>query len=106
MRILFDQGTPAPLRHELIGHEVATSFELGWSDLVNGELLGRAASEFDLFITTDQNLQYQQNLTARTIAILVLSTTSWPRIKKHVQLVISAVNSIRSDEYRELAIPE
>jgi hypothetical protein len=64
MKILFDQGTPAPLRHELVGHEVVTSFELGWSDLVNGELLAPAAGQFDLFITTDQNLQYQQNLTA------------------------------------------
>lgn len=62
MRILFDQGTPAPLRAHLIGHIVETTFELGWSNLQNGELLAMAENSFDLFITTDQQLNFQQNL--------------------------------------------
>jgi hypothetical protein len=54
MRILFDQGTPVPLRDHLIGHTVETAFELGWSTLENGELLAAAEHSFDLLITTDQ----------------------------------------------------
>ena len=102
MRIVFDQGTPAPLRRALAGHAVATAFELGWSDLANGDLLQQAEAQFDLLITTDQNLRYQQNLAGRRIAILVLPTTSWPEISQHEAEVLSAVNTIRNGEYREL----
>ena len=80
MRVLFDQGTPAPLRRALAPREVSTAFELGWSNLENGDLLRAAEGRFDVFITTDQNLRYQQNLTARQLAILVLPTTNWPEI--------------------------
>jgi hypothetical protein len=68
MRILFDQGTPVPLRNVLIGHEVGTAFEMGWSELDNGELLAAAEASFDAFITTDQSLRYQQNLPSRRSA--------------------------------------
>ena len=60
MRILFDQGTPVPLRRYLSGHTVSTAYEMGWSDLANGDLLAKAESQFDLMMTTDQNLRYQQ----------------------------------------------
>ena len=82
MRILFDQGTPAPFRDHLPGHSVETAYELGWSALRNGELLAKAEAAFDLLITTDRNLRHQQNLAERRIAILVLPTTSWPRLQK------------------------
>lgn len=62
MRILFDQGTPVPLRHSLTKHSVATAFEMGWSQLENGELLAMTEGKFDVLVTTDQNLRYQQNL--------------------------------------------
>jgi hypothetical protein len=62
MRILFDQGTPVPLRHSLTPHEVATALEMGWSNIENGELLAAAEEQFDALVTTDQNLRYQQNL--------------------------------------------
>jgi len=79
MRVLFDQGTPAPLRHLLPGHVVSTAYELGWSTRKNGELLAAAEGQaFEVLVTTDTNLKYQQNLAARRIAIVVLSTTSWP----------------------------
>jgi len=55
MRVLFDQGTPAPLRHALALHEVSTAFELGWSNLENGDLLQEAEGRFEVFVTTDQN---------------------------------------------------
>jgi hypothetical protein len=75
MRILFDQGTPVPLRRDLSAHQVSTALEMGWEKLNNGELLRVAEAHFDVLITTDQNLRYQQNLAGRHLAILVLPTT-------------------------------
>jgi predicted nuclease of predicted toxin-antitoxin system len=101
MKILFDHGTPAPLRHALAGHSVSTAYEKGWADLDNGNLLESAGKEFDILITTDQNLRYQQNLTGQRLAILVLPTTSWPKIQSNVQLVLDAVNALRPGEFSE-----
>jgi len=81
MRILFDQGVPAPLRHACTGHTVSTAYEMGWAQLNNGELPNAAEASFDALITTDQNLRYQQELTGRLLAILVLPTTSWPKVQ-------------------------
>jgi len=88
MRILFDQGTPVPLRRCLSGHVVATTYELGWSTVANGDLIRLAEQEgYELLITTDTNLRYQQNLKKRNLAILELSTTSWPRIRQVTERV-------------------
>ncbi len=85
MKILFDQGTPVPLRRHSHPHDVDTAAELGWSELQNGELLSSAEDRgYALMVTTDQNLQYQQNLADRSIGIVVLKTTSWPRIRAKV----------------------
>jgi hypothetical protein len=102
MRILFDQGTPLPLRRILSDHNVVTAYELGWTELDNGALLKAAEAEFDALITTDQNLRYQQNLTGRRLAILVLPTTSWPRIQAHADEVAAAVNALRPGDFVEL----
>ena len=102
MRVLFDQGTPAPLRRALAPHEVSTAFELGWSNFENGDLLRAAEGRFEVFVTTDQNLRYQQNLAGRQLAILVLPTTNWLEIQRHQDEVAAAVNSLRPGEYREL----
>jgi hypothetical protein len=106
VRILFDQGTPVPLRQFLSQHEVATAYELGWSTLKNGELL-RAAEKagFVVLVTTDMNLKYQQNLAGRHIAIVVLSATSWPRIKAAVEEIAAAITQSTSGSYTELHIP-
>ena len=106
MRILFDQGTPTPLRQVLPEHEVTTAYECGWSTLKNGELLHAAENEgFAVLVTTDSNLKYQQNLTNRRIAIVVLSTTSWPRIRAAVQQVILALQGTSTGSYTEVLIP-
>jgi hypothetical protein len=77
MKILFDQGTPVPLRKYLIDHSVTTAYEEGWSNLLNGDLLKAAESQgYQILITTDQNFRYQQNLSDRQIAIVVLLSTS------------------------------
>jgi hypothetical protein len=102
MRILFDQGTPAPLRHALEDHSVATAFEMGWSQLTNGDLLLAAEAAFDGLITTDRNLRYQQNLRNRRLAILVLPTTSWPVIQRNLDRVVAAVNTLKPGDFVEL----
>ena len=106
MRILFDQGTPVPLRRSLNGHVVATAYELGWSTVTNGDLIRLAEQEgCELLITTDTNLRYQQNLRSRSIAILVLTTTSWPRIRQVTSEIQAAVAAITAGDYQELSIP-
>ena len=103
MRILFDQGTPVPLGDELVGHSVETAYERGWSQMSNGDLLAAAEiAGFELFLTTDRNLRYQQNLSHRRIAILVLPTTRWPEIQQHTGEVAVAVATMKLGEYREL----
>lgn len=76
---------------------------MAWSQLTNGALLASAEGSFDAFITTDRNLRYQQNLHDRTLAILVLPTTSWPTIQRHLDRVVNAVNSLEPGAFIELA---
>lgn len=83
MRLLFDQGVPAPLRDHLTGH---------------------AEPQFDALITTDRNLKKQQNLSGRRIAILVLPTTSWPRLQGMVSDITAAVDSLKPAQYLELPL--
>jgi predicted nuclease of predicted toxin-antitoxin system len=104
MRLLFDQGTPQPLRRELKGHVVDTVYERGWSTLSNGVLLATAETAgYDLLVTTDQNLRYQQNLTGRRLAILVLRTTSWHRIRQHIDRVQSTIDAMSEGSYLEIS---
>lgn len=106
MRVLFDQGTPAPLRHLLAGHAVETAYELGWSTLKNGELLTAAEGHaFEVLVTTDTNLKSQQNFASRRIAIVVLVTTIWPRIKAAAELVVKAINTASPGTYAKAAVP-
>lgn len=104
MRILFDQGTPAPLRNYLGEHKVTTAAEIGWSTLSNGELLDAAESQFDLLITTDQALRTQQNLSGRKLAILVLPFASWPRLEPNTEKIASRVVTMQTGEYVEIAL--
>jgi hypothetical protein len=105
LKILFDQGTPVPLRNYIEGHYVFTAHQLGWSNLHNGELLAHAELEgFELLMTTDSNLVYQQNLSNRKIAIIVLSSTSWPRIQRHIANINLAINSAVSNSYQTIVI--
>jgi hypothetical protein len=90
MRILFDQGTPQPIRNELSGHVVDMVYEQGWSTLKNGILLATdEQAGYDLIVTTDQNLQ------GRHLAILVLMATSWPKIQRDIGRVQRAVDGMR-----------
>ncbi len=105
MRILFDQGTPVPLRGFLPSHTITPVYEIGCSTLQNGDLI-RSAEEkgYEVLVTTDRNLKYQQNLKDRKIAIVVLLSTSWPRIQKVVDKVISAIDAALPGTYTEVSI--
>ncbi len=105
MKILFDQGTPVPLRRHLLGHAVDTAFHCGWSHLGNGALLDTAErAGYELLITTDQNLKYQQNLIGRNLAVLVLLSTSRPRIQLRIADIMTAVEGIGPGGYVEIPI--
>jgi hypothetical protein len=105
VKILFDQGTPNPLRSHLAGHEVHTAYELGWSTLNNGKLLEAAEAQgFELSLTTDMNLRYQQNLSNRQIAVVVLQSTSWPKIKMRIAAVRDSISAATAGSYSEVTI--
>src|SRR5258708_5135767 len=91
-RILLDENIPAGLRKLLTGHETKLAIEVGLAGVSNGELLAAAEGQrFDILITADRNLRYQQNLADRTIAIVVLGTNHWRTISQDPSLVIDAV---------------
>ena len=105
MRILFDQGTPVPLRRYLSNHSVDTAFERGWSHLQNSELLQASEQDgYQLLISTDQNLRYQQDLSDRQLAIIVLLTTSWLRIQLRIDDIQDAVEKMAPGDYLEIPV--
>jgi hypothetical protein len=106
MRILLDQGTPAPIRRFLKGHTVRTAAEQGWAKLSNGELLSAAEEAgFDGFVTPDKNIRYQQNLAARSIAFVVIGNPQWPVLRRHVDLVVDAVNAAAPGSFAVVDVP-
>jgi len=105
MKILLDECVPWPMLKLLTGHACSTVQGLGWGGVKNGDLLQRAENEFDLFITSDQNIPYQQNLTGRRIAILQLSTNDISRIQAASSLIEAALEKIQPNELIQLTIP-
>ena len=105
MKILLDECVPWPMHKLLVGHTCTTAQKRGWHALKNGELIQKAETEFDLFITCDQNIRYQQNLQGRRIAILELSSNDLRRIMMSGELLHQAVATIQPGEYWELCIP-
>jgi hypothetical protein len=105
MRVLFDQATPVPIRRFLVGHAVRTAAEQQWETLGNGELLTVAEQAgFEVFVTTDKNLRYQQNLSGRTIAVVVIGVQQWPALQPHVARVVAAVNAATAGSYTDVEI--
>ena len=105
MRVLFDQGTPSPLRRHLGEHEVETLAEKGWFDVDNGRLIEIAESEgYDVLVTTDQNMRFQQNLTSRQLAVVVLLSTAWPDIQLRIDEIRTALNEVQNGDFIEVAI--
>ncbi len=106
MRVLFDQGTPVPCGIVCRTTRSRQLTKEGGATVKNGDLLAQAEAEgFDALITTDQNLRHQQNLSQRRIAVIVLLTTSWPRIKNNISLVAQTIDNLRPGSYEEISFP-
>jgi len=108
MRVLFDQATPVPLRAFLSGHTISTAAQQRWAALENGARLRAAEAEgFDVLVTTDKNMRYQQNLAGSRIAIVVLGYAQWgPRLEQHANRVAAAINAAEPGTYTNVDIPE
>lgn len=106
MRVLFDQGTPVAVRKSLSGHVVRTTHQEGWSTLSNGALL-KVAEEagFDVMLTTDNNIAYQQNLKGRKIAIVVLTRNRWRTVQRMIPHIVEAVDRAAVGSYTVINIP-
>ena len=106
MKILFDNGTPKPIARVLIGHTVIRARQIGWHELANGDLI-RMAEEagFDLLLSTDKNIRYQQNLTGRKIALVILGSSQWPQVQPHLDEIAAAINAATPGSYKEVEIP-
>ncbi len=106
MKILFDNGTPKPIAHSLPGHEISYARQIGWHELENGELIEKAEQAgFELLLSTDKNIQYQQNLTGRKIALVVLGNSQWPTVQLCVDRISVAVNAATPGSYVQVDIP-
>ena len=101
MKILFDHGSPAPLPNYLREHSVQRSAEKGWEFLENGELIRKDDEEgYEIIVTTDQSMRYEQNLAGRRSAIVVLLVTAWPRVQHRTAEVRAAIDDVRPGEFR------
>lgn len=105
MKILLDECVPWPLHRELTGHVCITAQKEGWGGITNGDLLRRAEGHFDLFITCDQNLRYQQNLSDRRLSILELETNDLRRLVAAADLIRDAISHIKEGEFVTLPVP-
>jgi hypothetical protein len=106
MLVLFDHGTPRSIARFLIGHTVTEAKAKGWDRLTNGELLDTAEDAgFEVLLTTDKNIRYQQNLTGRTIAIVVLGNPQRPIVHLHMERVVAAVNAAMPGSYTLVEMP-
>lgn len=107
MRVILDADVPAALRHRLPGHDATTAQRMGWGLLKNGDLLTAVEADgFDVFLTGDKGIRYQQNLEGRKIALVVLGTTQWKALRNDTGPVLAAVNRATPGSYEELPAPE
>src|SRR5450432_4587847 len=106
MKILFDNGTPKPIARSLTGHEITYARQIGWHELENGELIQKAEEAgYEVLLTTDKNIRYQQNLSGRKIALVVLGNRQWPAVRLHLDRIAAVVNAATPGSYTEVAIP-
>ncbi len=106
MRVLFDNGTPRGLARFLTGHVVEEARLHGWEELKNGDLIAAAeAAGFEVLLTTDKNIRYQQNLGIRRIALVVLGHSQWPMVNRVTQAIAAVVNAAEPGSYVEVEVP-
>lgn len=107
MQVLFDNGTPRTLARFLVDHHIVTEARArGWDRLDNADLLAAAeAAGFEVLVTTDKNLSYQQNLVGRKIAIVVLGQGRWSLIRRHVSTIVAVVDAATDGSFYQVQIP-
>jgi len=105
MRILLDECVPWPMHRLLTNHSCVSVQARGWGGIKNGELLRLAETDFDLFVTSDQNIRYQQNLAGHKIAVLELSTNDIERIEAAASLIQDVVDKIEPEQFQNIKIP-
>ncbi len=106
MRVLFDKNVPYGTRHFLSKHQIETVDDYGWARVINGELLKRAeAAGFDVVVTADQNIVYQQNLKERKIALVVLGSNIWPIVQNYEAAIRSGVDQAAPGSYAFVEMP-
>ena len=107
MRILLDESLPERLRHSFPGHEVATVRWMGWSSTKNGKLLDLAEEGFDVFLTADQNLPFQQDLRKRKIRVIVLAAADnqLATVQTLVPAVLQALGTIKPGQWMLVQAP-
>jgi hypothetical protein len=105
-RILLDQNLAHALKTTL-NQDVAHAFDMGWAKLENGALLAAAEQAgFDVFLSADRNLGYQQNLTGRRIAVVILSTNHWPTLRAAIEQIAEAIAKCEAGGYVEVSLPQ
>lgn len=107
MRIVLDKNVPAGVRRFLLKHDVSTFTSTQWHpQLENGELLNAAEiAGFDVMITSDQNIRYQQNLTGRKLALVVLGSNIWPVVRDHQAEIAAKVDAAMPGGYDFIEMP-
>jgi len=106
VRVLLDHNVPVGIARALTGHEVSEAMECGWDRISNGELLANAeAAGFEVLLTADKRIRYQQNLSGREMAIVVLSNSTWRTVRLHLDRILAALNAATPGSYIEVAIP-
>ena len=105
MRILFDQNMPWALRNLLPGHDVRSAWEMGWSGLRNGLLVDAAErAGFEAIITADKSFRFHVNITARNLAVIILSTNHWPTLQSGAPAIMQALQGARPGAFQQVAV--
>lgn len=105
MRVLLDECVPWPIHEGLADHECSSVQRRGWAGRRNGDLLGAAEAEFDVFLTSDQNFTYQQNLRGRRVGVVVRATNDLRRLRAAADVIALAVSSVRPGDVRVVDVP-
>jgi hypothetical protein len=106
MRVLFDHNIPSGAARALAHHEVTEAIQRGWERISNGQLIANAeAARFDVLLTADKKIRYQQNLTNRRVALVVISNPTWRILRKHLDRVTAAIDTATPGSYAEVEIP-
>ena len=106
MKILFDNGAPKPIARSLTGHEITYARKIGWHEMENGELIQKAEEAgYEVLLSTDKNIRYQQNLEGRKIALVVLTQLRWGLVRRMLTEIAAAVNACTPGSYTQVDIP-